>query len=90
MRMAAGARSDSFGRFAVVLGRTQESYEIRAVRAGYASAALYESDIPYARLSLEERREIVRNAQDREMSIAALTDIGEPSVRRDVFLAPNR
>jgi hypothetical protein len=85
--------SDEDGRFMAVLRRLPEgsTYELRAQRAGYASPALYESDIPYATLPLPERRSIVRNAQDGDMTLPPLTDItGEGSMRRDVFLAPSR
>lgn len=88
-----GARSDADGRFAVALARLPDgySYEVRASHPGYASPALYESDIPYAALPLAERRDIARNAQDGDMTLPPLTDIaGEESIRRDVFLAPRR
>jgi hypothetical protein len=88
-----GPPSDADGRFAAVLRRLPDgsSYEIRASRSGYVSPALYESDIPYAHLTLAERREIVHNAQDGDMTLPQLTDIaGEGSRRRDVFLAPSR
>jgi hypothetical protein len=88
-----GAPSDSDGRFIAVLSRLQDgmTYEVRALRAGYASTLLYESDIPYAKLSLSERREIARNAQDGDMTAPPLTDVaGEPALRRDVFVAPTK
>lgn len=86
------AASDSDGRFSVVLSRLAEgqSYEIHSTGGGYASSVLYEPDIPYAKLPLSERQEIVRNAQDGDMTLPPLTDGGEASVRRDVFLAPAR
>jgi hypothetical protein len=90
---AYGPRSDAEGRFTAVLQRLPDgsSYEIHASRSGYASAALYESDIPYARLPLSERRDIVHNAQDGDMTLPPLNDVaGEGSMRRDVFLAPSR
>jgi hypothetical protein len=85
-------RSDRDGRFAVELRRLSEgSYEIRASREGYSSPVLYEPDIPYARLDLATRREIVRGAQDDDMTLPPLTDVaGELRVRRDLFLAPIR
>lgn len=85
--------SDSDGRFSVVLSRVADgqSYEIRSSGAGYAASVLYEPDIPYAKLPLSERREIVRNAQDGDMTLPPLTDVaGETSIRRDIFLAPSR
>ena len=90
--MGGGCRSDANGRFAAVLQRlTQGSYELRASRLGYASAALYESDIPYAALPPSERRDMARSAQAGDVSLPPLTDIsGEGSIRRDVFLAPSR
>jgi hypothetical protein len=86
------ARADENARFFVVLRRLEEgSYEIRASRTGYAAAALYESDIPYARLPLADRRDIVRSAQDGDITLPPLRDVaGEASARRDVFLAPSR
>jgi hypothetical protein len=85
------ARSDAHGRFAAVLTRlTEGAYELRASCKGYATAALYEPDVPYARLSLTERRGIAAGAQDSDMPVPPVTDIvGEDSVRRDVFLAPS-
>lgn len=88
-----GPQTDEDGRFSVALQRLPDgsSYEIHASRAGYASTALYESDIPYARLPLSERRDIVHNVQDGDITPPPLTDIaGEASMRRDVFLAPSR
>ena len=89
----AGLRSDADGRFTAVLARLPDgnSYEIRSSRSGYASPVLYESDIPYASLPLEQRQDIARNAQDGDMTLPPLTDVaGEASIRRDVFLAPSR
>ena len=73
-----------------VAARLAQTYEIRVFRQGYAAPVLYESDIPYATLPLADRREMVRNAQDGDMALPPLSDGGEASVRRDVFLAPAR
>jgi hypothetical protein len=85
-------RSDADARFSITLPRLAEgSFEIRSSRSGYAAPALYESDIPYASLPLADRRDIVRSAQDGDMTLASLKDVaGESSVRRDIFLAPSR
>jgi hypothetical protein len=90
--MGGFAVSDSEGRFMARLARSQQvSYEIHAARDGYVSPALYESDIPYASLSLKDRRAIVTSAQDGDITLPPLTDVtGEDSMRRDVFLAPSR
>ena len=86
------AFSDADGRYVLAITRlAQGSYEIHAMKEGYASVALYEADIPYARLSANERDEIVHNAQDGDMALPPLNDVnGEESMRRDVFLAPQR
>lgn len=90
--VAASIRTDEEGRYVLPLMRLpQGSYEIRAVKPGYAFAALYEADIPYAQLTLDERRTIVRSARDGDLPLPPLTDLrGEDSLRRDVFLAPRR
>jgi len=85
--------TDSDGRFVVSLRRLPDgsSFEIHTSRPGYASAVLYESDIPYATLPLADRKEMARNAQDGDMTLPPLTDTaGETAIRRDVFLAPSR
>ncbi|HXT01155.1 MAG TPA: carboxypeptidase-like regulatory domain-containing protein [Elusimicrobiota bacterium] len=86
------AVSDAEGRFSVALVRAQDDrgYEIHAVRTGYAPAILAEPDIPYARLTLAQRRDIVRSAQDGDVSPPRLSDDGENSMRRDIYLAPAR
>jgi hypothetical protein len=82
--------TDAHGRFAAVLARLPEgSYEVRVSHPRYAAAVLYEPDIPYARLPLDQRREIARGARDGDVPAPPLSDVsGEESLRRDVFLAP--
>ena len=86
------AQTDADGRYVVTLPRlSQGGYELHASHPAYAPSALYEGDIPYAHLSLQERRGIVSNAQDGDMTLPTLNDVsGEASLRRDVFLAPKR
>jgi hypothetical protein len=88
----ATAKSDAYGRFRLILPRLPEgSWEVHGSHPNYEAPVLYEPDIPYARLPLAKRRGIVREAQDGDVPLPALTDVvGEASVRRDVFLAPRR
>jgi hypothetical protein len=88
-----GTHTDEDGRFAAVLRRLSDgsSYEIRVFGAGYAAPVLYESDIPYAALPLGQRKDIAASAATGDVTLPPLTDVeGEPSMRRDVFLAPAR
>jgi hypothetical protein len=89
---ASAAATDEKGRYVVLLERlSRGSYELHAAKPGYASVALYEADIPYAALSVEKRREIAAAARDGDVPAPPINDVGgEDSVRRDVFLAPQR
>jgi hypothetical protein len=84
--------TDAEGRFSTRLTRlSQGGYEIHNISKDYLPFVFYEPDIPYAKLPLEERRELARNAQDDPMTPPSLSDIvGEESVRRDLFIAPRR
>lgn len=91
--MAAAINTDEDGRYAVVLTRlAQGGYEIAASGGGWYPAAFYESDIPYAQLSASERQEMADNAAaSGESHPTPLSDItGEPFLRRDIFLVPQR
>jgi hypothetical protein len=82
--------SDGDGRYLAIVARDQD-YDIETSRSGYASAALYEADIPYARLSVDKRRALVSEVLDGDVPRSSLSDAsGRESVRRDVFLAPQR
>ncbi|MBI3563992.1 MAG: hypothetical protein HY079_02210, partial [Elusimicrobia bacterium] len=88
----ANVATDNFGRYAVVLPRLQEGAVV-AVSADprYATTVLDEPDIPYRTLSAEERRSIARSAVDGDVRPTAISDpAGDPSLSRDLFLAPAR
>lgn len=85
--------SDRAGRYRVVLNRQSSGpgYEIVASDSRYAAAVQYEGDIPYARLSADERRQLARSARDGDSHSTPLADIaGESTLRRDLFVCPRR
>jgi hypothetical protein len=84
------AISDGDGRYLAIVARDQD-YEIEASKTDYAPFALHETDIPYARLSLDKRRTIVDEVRDGDIPVSSFHDAsGGESARRDVFLAPQR
>jgi hypothetical protein len=87
--------ADAAGYYAVVLQRQQSDssagYGLENGDSRYATAAQYEGDIPYRRLSAAERRQLIQNAQDNDVRPSPLVDIqGEEDLRRDVFLSPRQ
>jgi hypothetical protein len=88
MRFSAGAG----GAYAVVLPRlSQGAFSVVAVDGRYAEPVLYEPDIPYARLTPAQRRELTEGARDGDIKPPPLTDVpGEPAIRRDLFVVPRR
>jgi hypothetical protein len=87
--------TDAAGYYAVVLQRQQSDssagYGLENGDSRYATAAQYEGDIPYRRLSAAERRQLIQNAQDNDVRPSPLVDIqGEEDLRRDVFLSPRQ
>jgi hypothetical protein len=86
--------SDGEGRYRVALNRLTaegQSYEIQSIDPRYTTGVHYESDIPYLRLSAEERRQLVRSARDGDSRPTPLNDvIGENEMRRDLFVCPRQ
>lgn len=90
--VTATASTDDEGRYAAVLPRLQEG-SLAALSADprFVPTILCEPDIPYGTLSADERRSLVRGAQDGDARPAVLSDpAGEESLRRDLYLAPRR
>jgi len=85
-------QSDEYGRYFVKLTHLVEgSYEIRSSNPAYTATVFYEIDIPYARLPPQERRDLVRSAQDGDVALPALNEVADETyVRRDLYLAPHR
>ncbi len=66
-----------------------DGYALEASFPGYARAAQYERDIPYARLPASQRRRLIQSARDGDLHPSLLADSpGDPGLRRDVFLSP--
>ncbi|MDE2141749.1 MAG: hypothetical protein KGJ84_04990 [Elusimicrobia bacterium] len=84
--------TDGDGRYLVTLKRvTTGGYEILADSPNYAPATYYESDIPYAELSKDERQGMADNALSGDANPTPVTDIiGEDAIHRDLFVVPRR
>lgn len=82
--------TDGYGRFAAALVRLYEgNYHLVANDPAYATEAFYEAAVPYADLTPENRRDMVRDALAGEENQTPLIDIsGQSAVTRDVYLAP--
>lgn len=88
-----GGISDEKGRYMATLRRSsaQGGYEASSNDTRYQALILHETDIPYARLTAEERESIIDSANSGELRSTPLADIpGADSRRLDLFLVPRR
>ena len=84
------AVTDAAGRYVALLPRESESaFTAEAMDRRYAPTVLCEPDIPYRRLSPDDRRSLSHAARQGDLSRAPFREAAaEKSERRDLFLAP--